>query len=216
MWVWTDIVVSKEKKVKNYWDRLQEFYAQVFDWKFDPSKFKLPDERAGFVWLVLPETLVRQQMYDVIARHFSTTPSASWLSLSGTATRAILSQSRPPGTYFFAYRDSQTPDAAYLGMSQEDAGAKDLLWMRVDEYLLATSFRKFLYGEFLDLYSETWLAENWFLSNIDSGMVYGFYQHRGRNPQGYDPEGYEGVCLFNGPPKLRIKTAGPREITLLG
>lgn len=192
---------------------LQDFFAAILDVELDLLKIQPPVISPGCIWMVNPEGLLLQKIYKNIGERFAVVPG-SWLKLTSENLALSCPQIRPTGTYVFSYRHRQSPDEEYIGMSQEEAGKINLSFMTVQEYLLATAFNKFVHNEFLDSYSETVLAEYWRCGGIHAGMVYGFHQHRGRNPEGHDPEGYDGVCLFNGPPQARIKSCGPREVFL--
>jgi hypothetical protein len=190
---------------------LNEFFVTLFDIRLDFEEIEFPVIQPGFTAMVNPARLTRQEIYEKIGTHFKVVPG-SWLKLSGNNLRHSYPQERPVGTYAFSYLESPTPDAFTLGLSQEKVATTGMPIMLTQEYLLATGFNKFLHGEFFDLYSETILAEYWCYGGIPAGMVYGFHQHRGRNPEGHDPEGYDGLCIFNGNPGQSIRTAGPRRV----
>lgn len=161
--------------------------------------------------MVHPEGLTRREMYGKIAEHFRVVPGA-WLKLDDENVALSCPQVIPNGTYTFSYVDDLRPDEECLGMSQEDTAEANMPCMTISEYLLGTAFNKFLRNEFWDLYSETVLAEYWNYFGTHAGMVYGFHQHKGRNPTGHEPYGYDGICLFNGPPKARGEKCGPRKV----
>ena len=192
---------------------LETFFASVFGLQVNLAGLTFPNLPAGRVSLVKPEELSLQETHEKVSKHFEVIPG-SWLKLEEGNLRLSCHQSRPPGTYVFSYRDRQFTDEEYRGMSQEEAAKVGLSFMTIQEYLLATAFNRFVHNEFLDLYTETILAECWWYGGVSAGMVYGFHQHRGRNPEGHDPEGYDGLCLFNGPPEAKSKSCGPREVFL--
>lgn len=192
---------------------LQDFFAGIFDIELDLPKFKIPDVSEGFAWMVKPEGLSSQRIYEKVGEHLNVVPG-SWLKICDENLALSCPQVRPQGTYVYSYRDTQSPDEEYLGLSQEEVAKISLSFMLIPEYLLATAFNKFVRNEFFDLYTETILAEYWCYGGIPAGMVYGFHQHRGRNPEGHDREGYDGVCLFNGIPHQKISHAGPRKTNI--
>jgi hypothetical protein len=192
---------------------LETFFARVLGFQLDLKGLALPATRPGFVSMVKPVGLTSRELYEKISEHFEVIPG-SWLKLEDKNLKLSCPQPRPEGAYVFSYRDRQFVDEEYKGMSQEEVAKIDLSFMTVSEYLLATAFSRFVHDEFLDLYTETILAEHWCYGGIPAGMVYGFHQHRRRNPEGHDPDGYDGLCLFNGPSEAKLKNCGPREVFL--
>lgn len=196
---------------KEYALLVQDFFAGIFDTEIDPSRILMPVIPPGFLWMVMPKGLASAKIYEKIEEHLNVVPG-SFLKLEEKNLMLSCPQERPIGTYVYSYSGEQSPDVEYVGMSQEDVAKIKLSFMTIPEYLLATAFNKFRCNEFLDLYSETILAECWSFGGMNAGMVYGFHQHRGRNLKGHDPEGYDGVCLFSGPPAARSSTLGIRKV----
>lgn len=192
---------------------LQDFFAEVFGLQLDWLESATPFPFPGYTWMFNPEEMDCQRLYEYVCSHFKIVPG-SWLSLTEKSLQVVSLPRRSGRGYFFCYRTSQLPDQEYLHVSQEECEKNEIVVMTVKEYILATAFYRYSSGQFLDLYSETILAEHWFYGGVDAGMVYGFHQHRGRNPSGHDPEGYDGLCLFNGSSKYRSRTLGPRKIFL--
>jgi hypothetical protein len=204
-------VSDKEFKVDT--SLLETFFASVLGLQLNLEGLTLPVARPGLASMVKPAGLTSRELYEKISEHFEVIPG-SWLKLEDKNVKLSCPQPRPDGAYVFSYRDRQFTDEEHIGMSQKEVAKIGLSFMTIPEYLLATAFTRFVRGEFLDLYTETILAEYWCYGGIPAGMVYGFHQHRGRNPEGHDPEGYNGLCLFNGPPEAKLKTCGPREVFL--
>lgn len=189
---------------------LEDFFGQVFNENINFSGVVFPSSVAGCICMVNPPSLTTEKVLRDLAK-YADVVAGTWLSLKEENLIQVDSTIRPQDMYSFSYLDSQIPEI--FGVSQDEVVTQGVSFMTVKEYLLATGFNYFRTGSFWDTETETVLAECWNYGTVNSGMVYGFYQHRGRNPEGHDPEGYNGICLFNGGSAFKIKTAGVRKVT---